>query len=86
MEIKGKELTKELVAKAIQCDTPEELVKLAEENGVALTINEAEAYLTELENIDLDSNQLKQVAGGTCYGDCSSDKCPQAWPDTGGWG
>ena len=67
MEIKGKEITKELVAKAMQCDTPEELVKLAKENGVEITVKEAEAYLTELENIDLDSNQLKQVAGGNCY-------------------
>ena len=73
MDIKGKEVSKKLIAKAMQCDTPEDLVALAKENGVDLTVKEAEAYLTELENIDLDSNQLKQVAGGTCYGDCRSD-------------
>ena len=64
MEIKGKEITKELVAKAMQCDTPEELVKLAKENGVEITVKEAEVYLAEMEDIDLDSEQMKQVAGG----------------------
>ena len=48
------------------CDTPEELVKLAKENGVELTVKEAEAYLSEIEDIDLDSAQLKEVAGGYC--------------------
>ena len=50
------------------CDTPEELVKLAKENGVELTVKEAEAYLSEIEDIDLDSAQLKEVAGGRLYG------------------
>ena len=64
MEIKGKEISKELVAKAMQCDTPEDLVKLAKESGVELTVKEAEAYLIELEDIDLDTAQMKRVAGG----------------------
>ena len=64
MEIKGKEISKELVAKAMQCDTPEDLVKLAKESGVELTVKEAEAYLIELEDIDLDTAQMKKVAGG----------------------
>ena len=64
MEIKGKEITKELVAKAMQCDTPEELVALAKEHGFEITTKQAEAYLVELEDFDLDSEQMKKVSGG----------------------
>ena len=68
------QITKELMAKAMQCDTPEELVKLAKENGVELTAKEAEAYLSEFEDVDLDSAQMKKVAGGSCY-DVGSTGC-----------
>ena len=70
MKIDGNEISKEALAKAMLCDTPEELVKLAKENGVELTKEEAEAYLSEMEDIDLDSSQMKMVAGGkgVCYG------------------
>ena len=66
MKIDGNVISKEVLAKAMTCDTPEELVKLAKENGVELTVKEAEAYLSEIEDIDLDSAQLKEVAGGYC--------------------
>ena len=70
MKIDGNEVSKEMLEKAMQCDTPEELVKLAKENGIELTKEEAEAYLSEMEDIDLDSSQMKMVAGGkgVCYG------------------
>ena len=67
-KIDGKEISREVLAKAMLCETPEELVKLAKENGVELTAQEAEAYLSEMEDIDLDSAQLKELAGG--YGEC----------------
>ena len=63
-KIDGKEISREVLAKAMLCETPEELVKLAKENGVELTKEVAEAYLSEFEDIDLDSDQLKKVAGG----------------------
>ena len=62
--INGKEITKELLVKAMQCDTPEELMKLAKEHDFEITKEQAEAYLSELEDIDLDSDQLKKAAGG----------------------
>ena len=64
MKINGKEISKELMAKAMQCDTPEELVKVAKDEGFELTAEQAEAYLSEMEEIDLSSEQMKQVAGG----------------------
>ena len=48
MKTNGKEITKEMLAKAETCKTAEELVALAKENGVELTAEEAAAYLAEL--------------------------------------
>ncbi len=65
MKIDGNEISKETLAKALLCDTPEDLIRLAKENGVELTKEEAEAYLFEMEDSDLDSEQMKKVAGGS---------------------
>ena len=74
-------LSEELIAKAMQCETAEELVELAKNEGIELTLEEAQAYLAEMDDIELDSQQLKSVAGGgwcpndcNCNEDCSS-KC-----------
>ena len=58
------QITKEMLEQAMQCDTPEELMKLAKEHGAEITKEQAEAYLSEFEDIDLDSEQLKKAAGG----------------------
>jgi len=64
-------LSQELIAKAVDCETPEELIELAKTEGIDLTLEEAEAYLAEMDDIELDSKQLKQVAGGGwCVLDC----------------
>ena len=63
----GNELTKEQIAKAMSCETAEELMELAKTIGVELTKEEAEAYMAEREDGELDSDALKQVAGGLCY-------------------
>ena len=64
MKIDGKEISKELLAKAMACETAEELVALAKENGVEITNEQAQAYLAESENYELDEKQLEKVAGG----------------------
>ena len=74
MKIDGKEISRKVLAEAMKCETPEELMKLAKENGVELTAKEAEAYLSEFEDVDLDSAQMKKVAGGSCY-DVGSTGC-----------
>lgn len=63
-------LSEELIAKAMQCETPEELVELAKTEGYDLTLEEAEAYLDEMDDFELDRQHLKSVAGGYCPGDC----------------
>ena len=61
-------LTKEQIEKAMACETPEELIALAKEAGVELTLEQAKAYFEELENVELDEKALDKVAGGgTCY-------------------
>jgi type III secretion system FlhB-like substrate exporter len=57
-------LTKEQIALASKCQTPEELIELAKEAGIELTKEEAQAYLDELENMELDKETLDKVAGG----------------------
>ena len=67
MPINKKEMTKEMLAKAMQCETGEELMALVKANGLDITKEEAEAYLAELDDIELDSDDLQKVAGGGCY-------------------
>ena len=67
MPINKNELTKEMVAKAMRCETVEELMALTKSEGVELTKEEAEAYLAEMDDMELDGEALKQVAGGGCY-------------------
>ena len=77
MPINENELTKEMVAKAMQCKNADELIALAKTSGFELTREEAEAFMAELSDVELDANTLKHVAGGSlCYRDCSP-VCPE---------
>ena len=67
MPINKNELTKEQIQKAMACESVEELMELAKAEGVELTKEEAEAYMAEMEDVELDSDALKQLAGGLCY-------------------
>ena len=69
MPIDKTKITREMLAKALECETADELVALAKAEGFTLTKEEAEAYLAELEDMDLDVADLDKVAGGkrVCY-------------------
>ncbi|MBR0317799.1 MAG: hypothetical protein IJQ86_00765 [Spirochaetia bacterium] len=73
MPIDKSKITKEMLAKAAQCETADELIAMANKEGIAITKAEAEAYLDELQNIELDINALDKVAGGSY--DCSNKNC-----------
>ena len=75
MKIDKTKITKEQLAKALECKTAEELVALAKAEGYDITKEEAEAYLDEMENIELDLQELDKVAGGWSYS-CPKDGCP----------
>ena len=58
MPINKNELTKEQIQKAMACESVEELMELAKAEGVELTKEEAEAYMAEMEDVELDSDAL----------------------------
>ena len=64
MPVNKNELTKEQIQKAMSCETAEELMALAKAEGIELTKEEAEAYMAELEDFELDEDMMKNVAGG----------------------
>ncbi len=66
-------LTREQILKAMACETPEELIALAKAGGYELTKDEAEAYIAELSDFELDGETLAQAAGGSCYGNMTCD-------------
>ena len=68
MPIDMTKITKEMLEKALECETAEELVALAKTYGFTLTKEEAEAYMAEMDNMELDEDALDNVAGGAlCY-------------------
>ncbi len=64
-KIEKSELTSEMIAAAMQCKTADELIALAKAGGYEITKAEAEAYLAELADYDLDGEKLQAIAGGT---------------------
>ena len=69
MPVNHNELTKEMIMQALKCKNADELIVLTKTGGIELTKEEAESYMTELADFELDENQMQQVAGGvkTCY-------------------
>ena len=67
MPINKNELTKEMMEKAMQCKSADELIALAKTGGFEITKEEAESYMEELSDFELDGIALKNIAGGKCY-------------------
>ncbi len=67
--INRNEITVEMVQKAMKCKTAEELLELAKAEGFEMTKEEAESYVEELADFELDEDALRAAAGGTktCY-------------------
>ena len=66
-------LTKKQIAMAAKCKTPEELIELAKKAGIEITKEQAEAYLEELQDVELNQETLDKVAGGKTH---RSHDCP----------
>ena len=78
MKIDEKNITKEMLEKALDCETADELIALAKAEGYDITKEEAEAYLDEMENRELDRKDLDKVAGGAgseYWHECPQDRC-----------
>ena len=74
MSINKNEFTKEQIQKAMACESVEELMEMAKTMGYEMTKDEADAYLMELSDFELDSEALTKVAGGGCYTECNSER------------
>ncbi len=60
-------MTNELIAKAKECKSPEELLALAKENNIEMTEEEAKAKFAALNSEgELSENELDSVSGGGC--------------------
>ena len=71
-------MKEELIQKAKEAKSAEELLALAKENGIGLTVEQARAYFARLHPAagELDDDELDAVAGGGCGGGSDSMKCP----------
>ncbi len=59
---------KDLIQKAKNAGSPADIVKLAEENGVEITEESANAYFAQIhKNGELADDELADVAGGGCH-------------------
>ena len=61
-------MNEEMIAKAKEAKSVEELIALAKENGVELTEEDAKAYFAQLNPTkgELSDDELEDVAGGGC--------------------
>ena len=60
--------TPELIEKARQANSPEELLSLAKENNIELSEDKAKEYFERLNNSgELSDEELDNVSGGGCY-------------------
>ena len=85
-KIDKNQLTREMIEKALKCNNADELMKVAKTEGVELTKDEAEAYLAELADVELDDELLKKAAGGVCWTNCPKEaECPGHVCGTVGW-
>ena len=75
MPINRNKLTKEMIEKAMKCKTADELLKLAKAEGYDVTKDEAEAYMAEMADVELDEETLTKAAGGGCYNLGCESRC-----------
>ena len=57
-------LTQEMIEKAREVKTAEELLLLAKENGIEMTADEAQTYFEQINANKLDDDLLEGVSGG----------------------
>ena len=66
-KINKNELTKEQIEKAMKCKDADELMKLAKAEGYEMMQDEADAYMAEMADLELDEEALSKAAGGGLY-------------------
>ena len=83
MPIDKSKLTKEMLEKAMKCQNADELIALAKTAGIDITKAEAEAYLDGLDDLEMNSDTLDKVAGGSpafsSFGGCAHCSSNKGW-------
>lgn len=69
------QFTKEQMEKAMACKSSDELLALAEAEGVAMTREAAEKYYQQLSGASLSMADIESVAGGCFTNVCVGDAC-----------
>ena len=64
METNKSEFTREQIQKAMACKTAEELMALAKAEGFDVTKEQAQAFLDEFADRELDEEAMKKIAAG----------------------
>ena len=74
------ELNKELLEKVKKMKTPEELLAFAEENGIEMTKEKADAYFKQLgtSSGNIADDELENVSGGK-FDEMEDQKLPSGW-------
>jgi predicted ribosomally synthesized peptide with nif11-like leader len=67
------EFTKEQIEKAIACKSSDELLALAESEGISLTKEEAEKYFQQLSDKSISEEDLENIAGGCIGNACAGN-------------
>ena len=67
------ELTKEQIQRAMACKTADELLALAKSDGIEMTRAEAEAYIAEMADFEMDKGALAKKRGDFCWDFCGTE-------------
>ena len=71
-------VSEKLIERAKTAKSPEELLQIAQENGVEMTADGAATYFAQLgpKSGELDDDELDNVAGGACSKSSDGPNCP----------
>jgi len=76
MPIDKTKISKAILDKAKECETADDLMAMAKAEGYEITKDEAEAYMAEMDNMELDNAALDKVAGGYNLCENYGQACP----------
>ena len=65
----------EQIKKAMECKNADELLALAKEEGIEMTADEAEKYMSSLNSAEIKADDLDAVSGGFCEGHVCGSNC-----------
>lgn len=68
-------VSKEVFSRALECKTVEDLLALCEKEGLQISQEDAEKFIAQAGDQELDLNTVNDVAGGFCVGAVSGTFC-----------